>query len=197
MRPMFDSHLDLALNALNYNRDLFLTVPELREVEKDFTDIKGRAGYAHVPGNEAVPHAGVRGNSTRREAAQTRPRGSGSKCADIDYATQHIAYAHCFGSLGYYRLLESQGHLKFLHTRGELAAHWKAWKRTRKGTPLGIILSMEGADPIVNPEQVAGTGSHSGFAPWGRPITVAGVMPLAPQPMARLPNPACNFSKSS
>jgi len=39
---MFDSHLDLALNALNYNRDLFLTVEQLREVEKDFTDIKCR-----------------------------------------------------------------------------------------------------------------------------------------------------------
>ena len=34
MRPMIDAHLDLALNALNYNRDLFLSVQDLREVER-------------------------------------------------------------------------------------------------------------------------------------------------------------------
>ncbi len=33
----------------------------------------------------------------------------GLQTGDIDYASQQIAYWHCYGSLGYYRLLESQG----------------------------------------------------------------------------------------
>ena len=153
MRPMIDAHLDLALNALNYNRDLFLTVPQLRETEKDFTDIKGRAlctvtfpemKRARIPVCVATVLARSGPDAVHR---------LGFKRADIDYATQHIAYSHCIGSLGYYRLLESQGHLKIIRTRGELTAHWKAWEANPDGTPLGIILSMEGADPIVNPEQ--------------------------------------------
>lgn len=154
MRPMIDAHLDLALNALNYNRDLFLTVEQLREVEKDFTDIKGRGACTltfpemkrcRIP----VCVATVLARSGPDAASRL-----GFKRADIDYATQQIAYSHCYGSLGYYRLLESQGHLKFIQTRGELAAHWKAWEANPDATPLGIILSMEGADPIVTPEQV-------------------------------------------
>jgi membrane dipeptidase len=154
MRPMIDAHLDLALNALNYNRDLFLSVEELRKVEADFTDIKGRGRCtvtfpemkrARIP----VCVATVLARSGPDAASRL-----GFKRADIDYATRHIAYAHCYGSLGYYRLLAAQGHLRFLTTRGELAAHWAAWEADPEGTPLGIILSMEGADPIVNPEQV-------------------------------------------
>lgn len=154
MRPMIDAHLDLALNALNYNRDLFLSVAELREAEKEFTDVKGRGRCtltftelkrARVP----ICVATVLARSGPDAASRW-----GFKRADIDYATQQIAYAHCYGSLGYYRLLESLGHLRFITTRGELAAHWNAWEAEPEGTPLGIILSMEGADPIVNPEQV-------------------------------------------
>ena len=190
MRPMIDAHLDLALNALNYNRDLFLTVAELREVEKEFTDIKGRGRNTltfpelkrcHVP----VCVATVLARSGPDAATRL-----GFKRADIDYATQQIAYSHCFGSLGYYRLLEAQGHIKFIHTRGELSAHWQAWEANPDGTPLGIILSMEGADPIVTPEQVGhwfGLGLRAvGPAHYGRgqyaygtatdgPMTPAGV----------------------
>ena len=32
--------------------------------------------------------------------------------------------------------------------------NWKAWESQPRLTPLGIILSMEGADPVVSPEQV-------------------------------------------
>ena len=44
MRPplIFDCHLDLSLNALEYNRDLRLPVPELRRREQGMIDLKGR-----------------------------------------------------------------------------------------------------------------------------------------------------------
>ena len=155
MRPMIDSHLDLALNAVNYNRDLFLTVEQLREVEKEMTDIKcrGRCTVTFPEMKKAKMPVCV-----ATVLARSGPDGInqwGFKRGDIDYATQQIAYAYAFGSLGYYRLLESQGHLKILYTRTDLANHWKAWEANPDTTPLGIILSMEGADPIVTPEHAA------------------------------------------
>ena len=140
---MIDAHLDLALNAINYNRDLFLTVAELREYEKKFTDIKGR-GKNTLTFPELkrcrVPVCVATVLARSGPDALTR---LGFKRGDIDYATQQIAYSHCYGCLGYYRLLESQGHLKFIYTR-RLTAHWRRGRRTRRSTPLGIILSMEG-----------------------------------------------------
>jgi membrane dipeptidase len=155
MRPMIDAHLDLALNALNYNRDLLLAVEQLRAVEKDFTDIKGRGRCTLTLPELKRCRVPVCVATVLARSGPDAAQRWGFKRGDIDYATQHIAYAHCYGSLGYYRLLESQGHLKFIYTRGELLAHWEAWNANPDATPLGIILSMEGADPIVNPEQVA------------------------------------------
>jgi len=40
---IFDCHLDLSLNGMEYNRDLRLPVPELRRREQGMTDLKGRA----------------------------------------------------------------------------------------------------------------------------------------------------------
>ncbi len=190
---MIDSHLDLALNALFYNRDLFLSVPELRAVEKDFTDVKGR-GHATVTFPELkrcnVPVCVATLLARSGPDAATR---WGFRRADIDFCTQQVAYSYAFGSLGYYRLLEAQGHLKFIQTRTELSAHWKAWEANPATTPLGIILSMEGGDPIVNPDQVAhwfGLGLRAvGPAHYGRshyafgtatdgPLTPAGVQLL-------------------
>jgi membrane dipeptidase len=153
MRPMIDAHLDLALNALNYNRDLFLPVPELREVEKEFTDIKGRGKNTLTFPELKRCRVGVCVATLLARSGPDAAQRWGFKRGDIDYATQQIAYSHAFGSLGYYRLLEAQGHLKFITTRGELTAHWEKWLAD-PNTPLGIILSMEGADPIVTPEQV-------------------------------------------
>jgi membrane dipeptidase len=155
MRPMIDAHLDLALNALNYNRDLFLSVAELREMEKDFTDIKGRGRNTLTFPELKRCRVPVCVATVLARSGPDAVSRLGFKRADIDYATRQIAYSHCYGCLGYYRLLESQGHLKFITTRGELSAHWKAWEANPNSTPLGIILSMEGADPIVAPEQTA------------------------------------------
>ena len=154
MRPMIDAHLDLALNALNYNRDLFLPVAELRRVEAEFTDIKGRGRNTVTFPELKRCRVPVCVATLLARSGPDAAQRWGFRRGDIDYATQHIAYAHAAGSLGYYRLLETQGHIRFIHTRGELAAHWKAWEVDEDGTPLGVILSMEGADPIVTPEQV-------------------------------------------
>jgi membrane dipeptidase len=75
---------------------------------------------------------------------------AGYSRTDLDYSSPSIAYAAAHGQLAYYRLLERQGHVRMLRTAGDLKAHWRAGD----GAPLGIILSMEGTDPIVTPDQL-------------------------------------------
>ena len=45
MRPILDAHLDLAMNAVYYDRDLTLSVEELNKAEADLSELpfRGRA----------------------------------------------------------------------------------------------------------------------------------------------------------
>ena len=42
MRLIFDAHLDLSLNAIDYNRDLRLSLEEIQREEQGMTDLMGR-----------------------------------------------------------------------------------------------------------------------------------------------------------
>ena len=47
---ILDAHLDLSLNALQYNRDLRLSVDEIRSAETGMSDLGGRGrGTAQLP----------------------------------------------------------------------------------------------------------------------------------------------------
>ena len=69
-------------------------------------------------------------------------------------ACQEISYAKAQGQLAYYRVLEAQGKARILEDWPAIEAHICAWQKKGMSEPLGVILSMEGADPIVWPEQV-------------------------------------------
>jgi membrane dipeptidase len=73
----------------------------------------------------------------------------------LDYRNQEMAYAVAQGQLAYYRVLESEGQVRMIEDWPLLEAHLCSWKDAGETTaPLGLILSMEGADPIVSPSQV-------------------------------------------
>ena len=150
--PLFDAHLDLAWNAVSFNRDLTLELAEIRALESHMTDERSRGGNTvTLPElRKAGVQVCVATLLARGGPEQRRP--PGYKRTDLDYANPSIAYAAAHAQLAYYRLLEKQGHVRILRTRSDLAAHWRASGADR---PLGIILSMEGADPIVTPDQVA------------------------------------------
>jgi membrane dipeptidase len=154
MRPIIDAHLDLAWNALYFNRDLLASVAQVRAAERNLTDelSRGRNTVTFPElrcANVAVCLATLMGRS-----GPDQPKRNGFKRVDLDYETQVIAYAHAKGQLAYYGLLETQGQLRFLRTRSQLAAHWEQWSKAPAATPLGVILSMEGADSILHPGQV-------------------------------------------
>ncbi len=143
---IIDAHLDLAWSALNWNRDLTSTVAEIRRSEAGF---QGRNR-----GTNTVAFPEMRKGEVAVCLATLLARASGLREPLLDYQTREIASAMARGQLAYYRIMESQGQVRMLRDGRSLQAHLQEWKRTGGSpTPLGFILSMEGADPILSPSQ--------------------------------------------
>lgn len=152
-RLIVDSHLDLAYSGLLFNRDLTLEVDEVRKAEQGMTDEKSR-GHNTLTFPE-LRRAGVHlcvGTLLSR-SGPVKPFRELIKRTDLDHVTQTNAYCMAHAQLTYYRVLERQGVLKMIRTAREWDAHAALVKKDPKA-PMGMILSMEGADPIMHPSQV-------------------------------------------
>ena len=154
MRPIIDAHLDLAWSALYFNRDLLASVSEVRATEHDLTDELSRGKNTVTFPELRRAKAAVCVATLLARSDPGEPKRRGPKRVDLDYESQLIAFAHAKGQLAYYRQLEAQGQIRCLTTSSQLAAHWDEWLKAPATTPLGILLSMEGADPIMYPAQV-------------------------------------------
>ncbi len=142
-----DAHLDLAWNALNWNRDLTQPVRDIRRLEAPVKE-------EHRGGN-TVSFPAMRKGDVAICLATLLARASGLGEDKLDYRTREIACAMARGQLAYYRIMESQGHLRMLRNWQDVERHVRDWQESgRISTPLGFILSMEGADPILSPSQV-------------------------------------------
>src|SRR6516164_457824 len=147
---VFDAHLDLAWNAIDWNRDLRLPVEQIRKAEQGMPG-KGRAcNTVSFPelrrGKVAVFIATLLARLFRPNVVPAIQR----------YSSMPAAYAAAYGQLAYYRALEQEGLLRWIKDAQALDAHVQAWQRDEDSTtlPLGFILSMEGADPVLSPGQV-------------------------------------------
>lgn len=155
MPYIFDAHLDLAWNAVSYNRDLTLPLDELRRREQAMNDVPGRGRCVlTLPELRRAKVPVCVATLLARCGVQQKPQASYLR-TDLEYATPSIASAAAQAQLAYYRELELTGHVRMLRTAAELTNHWQQYQAAPATTPLGIILSMEGADPIVAPRQLA------------------------------------------
>jgi len=153
-----DAHLDLAWNALQWNRDLLCSAHTLRTLESA-TPGKGRA-----LGTVALPE--MRQGKIALCFATILARSTGRTLPQIDYGSPAQAYGIARGQLAYYRALEAQGHIRIITNVRELDAHvadWTEWDSKLElaligdeaaTPPLGFVISMEGADPILSPNQL-------------------------------------------
>ena len=141
-----DSHLDIAYSALEWDRDLHQPIVQIREGEAGMGQ-KGRG--LNVVNFEELR----RGNMGLFFVTMgCRLASQGKRFAGV--RTQDIAYAKCRGELAYYRLMEEQGVLRQIRDRAQLDAHLDQWEAEPDNTPLGFVLTLEGADGITGPEQV-------------------------------------------
>ena len=181
---LFDAHLDLAWNAIDWNRDLLLSVDEIRrrETSGTETDFKARGrGTVTFP---ELRKGGVGLFIATLLARLFRPD---LKPPIQRFANMTSAYACAHGQMAYYAALEKAGHLRWIKDVKTLNSHVEAWKTGASADPLGFILSMEGADPVLHPEQVHewyANGlriigpSHYGVSPYAHGTgTVGGLFP--------------------
>jgi membrane dipeptidase len=155
MRPIFDAHLDLAGNALQWNRDLTRPLGDMNRAESHVADHPAR-GRATVSLPE-LRRSRV-GVCLATVLVRAKPRAipaAGASRRDLDFRTQTIASAVGRGQLAYYRLLEREGLIRILRTSRDLTRHWSEWSAAPETAPLGVIVAMEGADPIVDTEEAA------------------------------------------
>ena len=156
MRLIFDAHLDLAWNAISFGRDLTLSVDEIRRREAGMSDEPSRGrNTVSLPelrrGSVAICVATL----LARSGPEVTSQSSCLKRTDLDHPTQSIAYAAAQAQLAYYDLLERQGHVRIIRSGPDLDGQWRAYQDDPQTTPLGIILGMEGADPIVEISQLS------------------------------------------
>jgi len=153
---LFDAHLDMALNAIDHERDQRLAVQTIREREAGDAGevVKDGRGIASVSLDEL--RRGGCGVVLSTVIARAKPwkKPTRANIHDFDWPDPTMAYAVAMGQLAYYRLLETQGHLRILDSSGTLKRHLAEWEADPGSTPIGLIVTMEGADPIVEPEQV-------------------------------------------
>jgi len=140
--PLFDAHLDLGLNAMDWNRDLRLSARAIREDEAGMTDLKGRGrGVVAFP---EMRRADIGICVATQLAGAMKPRGP---CASWNSPQQ--AWAQTQGQLAWYRAMEDAGELRQLRNRAQLKAHLAEWEFDPDRAPIGYLLSLEGADSLL------------------------------------------------
>lgn len=186
---IFDAHLDLAWNAIDWNRDLRLPVEKIRALEK----AAGMTEKARGVNTVAFPELRKGRVVTFIATLLARLYRPGLMPAIQRYSNMDMAYAAAYGQMAYYRALERQGVLKWIKDWRGLDAHLRAWQadESSQTLPLGFILSMEGADPVLSPDQIpewweAGLRiigpAHYGVSPYAHGTgTEGGLFPDGPR----------------
>lgn len=163
--PLVDAHLDLAFNAVGLGRDLTLPLDELRAAEARTSETAmvtwpelRAAGIDLVFGTlfakpakkqEMQPAASGEGGTEKRG----RSAGSERDRIAPSYRNAEEAHDQARAQLDWYRSMEAEGWARLVTSRAELealraerAASWKA--------PVGVVVLMEGADPVRDPAEV-------------------------------------------
>lgn len=147
-----DAHLDLAWNALQWNRDIQHSVYTIRTGERNLT------GAGRGQGTVALPE--MRQGRVALCFATLLARSTGRAIQNIDYSSPYQAYAVVQGQLAYYRALGEAHQVRLIANKTELEEHIDSWldwelETSRPQPAVGLVISMESADPILLPEQLS------------------------------------------
>jgi membrane dipeptidase len=145
---VFDAHLDLSMNALEWNRDLRLSVEEIRGREAGQTDKPDRGR-----GTVAFPQMRAGGVGLCVATLIARYVKPGNPLPGWQSPEQ--AWAQTQGQLAWYRAMEEAGELVQLRDAAAIDAHAALWRQNPPPkAPIGYVLSLEGADSILTPKHL-------------------------------------------
>jgi membrane dipeptidase len=183
---LIDAHLDLALNALEWNRDLTRPIAEIRAAESALNDKAGRGhGTVCLP---EIRRAGI-GLAVVTQIAKVKHADNFSPLNTWQSPAQ--AWAMTQAQFAWYREMEEIGEIKLISNKPDLERHI-AHLKSGQPSPIGCILSLEGADSLVTLKHLErahaqglravgpahygdgiyapGTGCTGGFTPRGREL---------------------------
>src|SRR5712671_1373034 len=121
---LFDAHLDLAMNALEWNRDLRRPIDEIRQREEGMTDKPDR-GRGTVCLSEMR-----RGGIGLCVATQIARIAHNAYSPVFGWRSQEQAWAQTQGQLAWYRVMEESGQMAQIKDAERLERHLKLWSET-------------------------------------------------------------------
>lgn len=139
-----DAHLDLSMNAMEWNRDLRKPIHEIRQREKGMSDKPDR-------GNSTVCFPELRKGNIGLVVATQIARYVSPENPLPGWHSPEQAWGQTQGQLAWYKAMEEDGVLVSIKDWKGLDDHLKYWEteNTTEQKAIGYILSLEGADSIV------------------------------------------------
>lgn len=139
-----DAHLDLSMNAMEWNRDLRKPIHEIRQREKGLSDKPDR-------GNSTVCFPELRKGNIGLVVATQIARYVSPENPLPGWHSPEQAWAQTQSQLAWYKAMEEDGELISIKDWKGLEDHLEYWEteNTTKQKTIGYILSLEGADSMV------------------------------------------------
>ena len=155
---LIDAHQDIAYNALEWQRDIRQSAFQTREREaREHPDYRNRdaAGGIWMSGLPELRQAGcgIVFSTLFSYPIQAAHKEVGKQYSQTQtYRTSVEAARVANGQLAYYQELRVAQEVSFITSKSDLSAFLIDWRQaaaTRR--PVGLVLLMEGADPIGRP----------------------------------------------
>ena len=144
-----DAHLDLSMNAMEWNRDLRQPVFDIRKREQGLIDKPGREnGTVALPALRSGNIGLVVATQIARYVAPGNPLPG--------WHSPEQAWAETQAQLSWYKAMERCGEMVMIKDLAGLQNHINLWMDggATNTKPIGYILSLEGADSLVAPEHL-------------------------------------------
>ena len=139
----FDAHLDIAMNAMEWNRDQRWRVDQLRKSESGMTDKPDR-------GKNTVSFPALREGHVGLVVATQIARVVKPGGALPGWHSQEQAWAHTQGQLQWYRSMEEAGEMKMITGQDTFKESLDLWQNPGPILPICYLLSLEGADSLIS-----------------------------------------------
>ena len=142
---IIDAHLDLAMNAMEWNRDLKQTIKQIRDREKEMKDKPDR-------GRSTVSLPALRKGKTGLVVATQIARYVSKGSPLSGWNSPEQAWAQSQAQLAWYLAMVEEGELAQITGLDGLEVQLLKWKDHSvpdEKKPIGFILSLEGADSLV------------------------------------------------